>query len=57
MTTTHLPTLGDQDFRFLQKLMAEASGIRMSEAKRPLVAGRLMRRLRALGLQIGRAHV
>ena len=51
MTTSHLPSLGDREFRYLQKMMAEASGIRMSEGKRPLVAGRLMRRLRALGLR------
>ncbi|MCD1637571.1 protein-glutamate O-methyltransferase CheR [Pseudomonas stutzeri] len=51
MPTSHLPALGDREFRYLQKMMAEASGIRMSEGKRPLVAGRLMRRLRALGLR------
>lgn len=41
-----LPGLGDNEFRHLQKLMAEASGIQMADNKRPLVAGRLMKRLR-----------
>jgi len=41
-----LPTLGDSEFRSLQKLMAEASGIILASNKRPLVAGRLMKRLR-----------
>ncbi|MGY2169746.1 CheR family methyltransferase [Pseudomonas gingeri] len=41
-----LPTLGDSEFRRLQTLMAEASGIVLAPNKRPLVAGRLMKRLR-----------
>ncbi len=41
-----LPTLGDGEFRRLQTLMAQASGIVMAPNKRPLVAGRLMKRLR-----------
>lgn len=41
-----LPTLGDSEFRRVQKLMAGASGIVLAPNKRPLVAGRLMKRLR-----------
>ncbi|KQQ56985.1 protein-glutamate O-methyltransferase [Pseudomonas sp. Leaf127] len=41
-----MPALGDAEFRHLQKLMADASGIQMAANKRPLVAGRLMKRLR-----------
>jgi len=50
MSASLLPKLSDQDFRFLQQLMLEASGIRMAEQKRTLMAGRLMGRLRALEL-------
>jgi chemotaxis protein methyltransferase CheR len=50
MASATLPVLGDREFKHLQALMAEVSGIRMSEHKRPLMAGRLMRRLRVLGL-------
>jgi chemotaxis protein methyltransferase CheR len=46
MNDKGLPVLGERDFRTLQALMAEASGIRLAPAKRPLVAGRLLRRLR-----------
>ncbi|MDO7926578.1 protein-glutamate O-methyltransferase CheR [Pseudomonas sp. KFB-139] len=41
-----MPTLGDTEFLHLQKLMADASGIQLAQNKRPLVAGRLMKRLR-----------
>jgi len=41
-----LPALGESEFRRLQRLMAEASGIHMAPNKRPLVAGRLLKRLR-----------
>lgn len=51
MPSGNLPKLNDQDFRFLQRMMLEASGIRMAEQKRTLVAGRLMGRLRSLELQ------
>lgn len=44
--TLKMPALGDAEFRHLQKLMADASGIQMAANKRPLVAGRLMKRLR-----------
>lgn len=50
MPTASLPKLSDGDFRHLQRMMLEASGIRMAEQKRMLMAGRLMCRLRALQL-------
>ncbi|UXY55789.1 CheR family methyltransferase [Pseudomonas tohonis] len=50
MPTSQLPKLSDSDFRRLQQMMLEASGIRMAEQKRTLMAGRLMGRLRALEL-------
>ncbi|GAB6387803.1 CheR family methyltransferase [Stutzerimonas marianensis] len=45
-----LPNLTDGDFRFIRELMVASSGILMADHKRTLVAGRLMPRLRALGL-------
>lgn len=45
-STFKLPTLGEPDFRRLQKLMSDASGIHLADNKRSLVAGRLMKRLR-----------
>ncbi|WP_461482155.1 CheR family methyltransferase [Porticoccus sp.] len=42
--------LTDRDFRFIAKRIAEHAGIVLSDAKRDLVYGRLMRRLRALKL-------
>lgn len=50
ITDGRLPCLSDQDFFFIRDLMADASGICMADHKRTLVAGRLMPRLRALGL-------
>lgn len=41
-----LPVLGEQNFRQLQQLMQDASGIHLSSNKRSLVAGRLLKRLR-----------
>src|SRR5476651_2495127 len=41
-----MPVLSESEFRHDQQLMAEASGIHMAPSKRPLVAGRLMKRLR-----------
>ncbi|WP_248806116.1 CheR family methyltransferase [Pseudomonas sp. MWU13-2100] len=40
-----LPTLDDSDFRQLQKLMANASGIILAPTKRPMMAERLLVRL------------
>ncbi|WP_220814951.1 CheR family methyltransferase [Pseudomonas paralcaligenes] len=48
MAHRHLPKLSDGEFRYLQQMMAEVSGIHMADSKRMLVAGRLMSRLRAL---------
>ncbi|MDE2157128.1 MAG: protein-glutamate O-methyltransferase [Xanthomonadaceae bacterium] len=45
------PLLGDADFQFLRRYVHEQCGIALSDQKRQLVQGRLLRRLRALGLQ------
>ena len=50
----------DKDFSYLSKLASEVAGISLSSGKRELIYGRLVKRLRALGLKdfkIGRAHV
>lgn len=48
MPSAHLPKLSDDEFRYLQQIMLQVSGIKMADSKRTLVAGRLMSRLRAL---------
>ena len=40
----------ERDFRFIQRLIGESTGIVLSEAKRDMVYGRLSRRLRQLNL-------
>ncbi|WP_266172190.1 CheR family methyltransferase [Dyella subtropica] len=45
------PVLGDADFRFLREFVLEHCGIALSDQKRQLVQGRLLRRLRALGMK------
>jgi chemotaxis protein methyltransferase CheR len=45
------PLLGDADFQFLREFVYQHCGISLSEQKRQLVQGRLLRRLRALGLK------
>ncbi|PLW84438.1 chemotaxis protein CheR [Kineobactrum sediminis] len=40
----------DKNFLFVKRFIAEQAGIELSEAKRNLVYGRLVRRVRALGL-------
>ena len=45
------PSLGDAEFQFLRDFVYRQCGIALSEQKRQLVQGRLLRRLRALGLQ------
>lgn len=45
------PVLGDGDFQFLRAFVYEHCGIALSEQKRQLVQGRLVRRLRALGMK------
>lgn len=42
--------LGDEDFTFVTRLLYERFGIRMGEQKRTLIAGRLSKRVRELGL-------
>lgn len=43
--------LTDKDFDFVVRFIAEHAGISLTQAKRQMVYGRLVRRLRALGLQ------
>lgn len=45
------PLLGDADFHFLRGFVHQHCGIALGEQKRQLVQGRLLRRLRALGLK------
>jgi chemotaxis protein methyltransferase CheR len=45
------PMLGDSEFAFLRTFVYEHCGISLGEHKRQLVQGRLLRRLRALGLK------
>lgn len=49
--------LGDREFRRICALMRERTGIELGEAKRPLCQTRLIRRLRALGLNSYAAYV
>jgi chemotaxis protein methyltransferase CheR len=46
-----LPPLGDADYRFVASLLYERFGIQIGSQKRVLVAGRLAKRVRQLGLQ------
>ena len=48
---TGIRTLSDAEFRFLSGFVQEHCGITMGEHKRPLLQGRLQRRLRALELE------
>ena len=43
--------LGDKEFRFLASFMSRETGIVLSEHKRDMVCGRLVKRLRALGFR------
>ena len=45
------PVLGEGDFQFLRRFVHQHCGIALSEQKRQLVQGRLLRRLRALGFR------
>lgn len=51
VTAANGPLLGDAEFQFLRRFVHEHCGIALSEQKRQLVQGRLLRRLRALGLR------
>ncbi len=44
------PSMGELEFRRFQKLIFEAAGIHLSPVKRTMVAGRLAKRLKVLGL-------
>jgi chemotaxis protein methyltransferase CheR len=50
MGTQALPLLGDREFEQICALMQQVSGIRLGQAKKPLVASRLLKRLRSLDL-------
>lgn len=43
--------LGDQEFRFLASFLSRETGIILSDHKRQMVCGRLVKRLRALGMR------
>jgi chemotaxis protein methyltransferase CheR len=45
------PLLGDAEFHFLRDFVYQQCGISLSDQKRQLVQGRLLRRLRALGMK------
>jgi chemotaxis protein methyltransferase CheR len=51
MPSTGGPLLGDAEFKFLRDFVYKHCGIALGEQKRQLVQGRLLRRLRALGLK------
>jgi chemotaxis protein methyltransferase CheR len=51
-----LPELTSEEFRLFQQHVRREAGIHLSDAKRPLVVGRLARRLRELGLRSFRAY-
>ncbi|MBU1329617.1 MAG: protein-glutamate O-methyltransferase CheR [Gammaproteobacteria bacterium] len=57
MTSTHVDALActpsalsDREFEQFQRLIHQIAGIHLSDAKKPLVAGRLSKRLRSLGM-------
>ncbi len=52
-----VPVLEDREFRTLVRRLAEETGIELADSKRTLVAGRLARRLSALGLGSFRDYV
>lgn len=52
-----LPQMTDTDFGQVRDLMRHVSGITMAHHKKQLVAGRLIKRLRALGLETFRDYV
>jgi chemotaxis protein methyltransferase CheR len=51
-----VPELTTEEFRLFQQHVRREAGIHLSDAKRPLVVGRLARRLRELGLRSFRAY-
>lgn len=50
-TPTDFPSLSPPEFHLFQRLVLERLGIRLSDGKQALVAGRLQSRLRLLGLR------
>ena len=46
-----IPTLNDDEFRRFQRWIHQSAGINMSDAKRPLMVGRLSKRLQLHGLE------
>ena len=48
--------LTDKDFNYLSELAGELAGIKLSSGKRELIYGRLVKRLRALGLKDFKAY-
>ena len=51
------PPIADRDFRALRNLIHRLSGINLGPEKRPLLVGRLNRRLRTLGLSSFREYL
>ena len=47
---THPPLLSDQEFRQFQAMIYDIAGISLSDAKKPLVSGRLSKRVREHGV-------
>jgi chemotaxis protein methyltransferase CheR len=50
MNTLHQPLLSDQEFRQFQAMIYDIAGISLSDAKKPLVSGRLAKRVKQYGL-------
>lgn len=46
----NVPVLQDNEFELFQKMIYETAGINMSKAKKPLVSGRLAKRIKHYGL-------
>ena len=45
----HIPTLSEQEFKQFQSMIYDIAGISMSPAKKPLVSGRLAKRVKHHG--------
>lgn len=52
----HLLEIGEREFRLFREVIQGETGIQIKDAKRSLVAGRLGKRLRALGLETFREY-
>ncbi|MEW5903324.1 MAG: protein-glutamate O-methyltransferase CheR [Pseudomonadota bacterium] len=51
-----LPILGDQEFARFQRMIYDIAGISLSDAKKPLVSGRLAKRIKHFGLHSYEAY-